>query len=648
MKLSIRNSIISFGVIIGTALVGAFVVQTMVVDLLDINGPVYRDVSINKDLIAEITPPSFMPIEAYALAYEAQFHSERKVEDVARIKAIEGEYRRAVEKWNTIDLPADEAAKLKNDVLPKVDAFWAAMNNDLIPILGHGYEELNPVLDKFVVAYRDQRDAVAALSKETKDLLNKNLEAATATTSFYINLGRFAGVAVVLAFAIGLLAIMRYVIGPMTSMTGYLTRLVDGDSSMDIPYRDRKDEIGSVAHAVHALKESQQGKVRMEAEMELNRVQAEKNRIADQKQAEADAAQRLQRATSGLAHGLKQLAAGNLDFQLTEAFSAEFEDLRNDFNLSVLQLNEALAAVYESVGNLSGGTGEISAGVNDLSKRTETQAASLEETVAAVGQITENVSISAKRAEVAQSVAVQANASATASGEVVSKAVDAMTRIEDSAKSIANIIGVIDEIAFQTNLLALNAGVEAARAGDAGRGFAVVAQEVRELAQRSAVAAKEIKGLITASTREVETGAKLVYETGKSLQVIGAQVNSINDHIHVITVAAREQSTALAEVNIAINHFDQNTQMNASMVEESSAAAESLLSECAQLEKLVLRFRLSGEESGRQFVHALRSKRQEMGHAADHQASGHHATAHPALTLPNRARRAAAAMPVEF
>jgi len=277
MKLSIRNSIISFGVIVGAAFACAFFVQTMVVDLLDINGPVYRDISVNKDLIAEITPPSFMPIEAYALAYEAQFHSERRAEDIARIKAIEVDYRRAVEKWNAIELPSDEAAKLKNIVLPKVNAFWEAMNHDLIPVLGHSYDELNPVLDKFVVAYRDQREAVAALSRETKALLDQNLEKAAATTGFYTNLGHLTGIGVILAFVLGLFAIMRYVIGPMTSMTGFLSRLVAGDYAMDIPHRERKDEIGSVAQAVHALKESQQGKVRMEADMELNRVKAEKN-----------------------------------------------------------------------------------------------------------------------------------------------------------------------------------------------------------------------------------------------------------------------------------------------------------------------------------------------------------------------------------
>ena len=633
MNLSIRNSLISFGIVVALAFLGAFAVQTMVVDLLDINGPVYRNISVNNDLVADITPPPLMPIEAYALAYEAQFHSERRDEDIAKIKAIENDYRKEVEEWKKTDLPVDLAAKLNTIVLPKVDKFWSAMNNDLIPILGHSYEEVNPVLDRFVIAYRDQRQAFEALNKETKALLNDNMEMAKAKTNLYINGARFAALIAALVFGIGLFAIMRHVIGPMTSLTGYLTRLSQGDYSMDIPYLGRKDEIGSAALAVEALKESQKSKSQLEAEMELHRVQAEKNRIADQMQAESDAAERLQEATSGLAHGLKQLAAGNLDFQLAEAFAPEFEDLRNDFNISVLQLNEALGAVYESVGSLSGGTGEISAGVNDLSKRTETQAASLEQTVAAVGQITENVAISAKRAEVAQSVAVQANASATSSGEVVSKAVIAMTRIEDSAKSIANIISVIDEIAFQTNLLALNAGVEAARAGDAGRGFAVVAQEVRELAQRSATAAKEIKGLISASTREVATGANLVYETGKSLQVIGAQVTAINEHIHVIAMASREQSIALAEVNTAINHFDQNTQLNASMVEESSAAAQSLLGECTQLEKLVSRFKLGRDVLSAHAVRSLRNKGREM---ADETVSGNARAAQPHARRANR------------
>ncbi|MET0747220.1 MAG: methyl-accepting chemotaxis protein, partial [Rhizobium sp.] len=180
------------------------------------------------------------------------------------------------------------------------------------------------------------------------------------------------------------------------------------------------------------------------------------------------------------------------------------------------------------------------------------------------------------------------------SGVVVRNAVDAMGRIEQASREISQIINVIDEIAFQTNLLALNAGVEAARAGEAGKGFAVVAQEVRELAQRSATAAKDIKALITKSGGEVQAGVRLVQETGEALSEIETRVLAINDHIHSIATSAREQSTGLQEVNIAINQMDQVTQQNAAMVEETSAATHKLTGEADSLVRLVSGFKVTG------------------------------------------------------
>jgi PAS domain S-box-containing protein len=296
---------------------------------------------------------------------------------------------------------------------------------------------------------------------------------------------------------------------------------------------------------------------------------------------------------SALGDSLKRLCSGDFAFQLDEPFAPEFEFLRHDLNRSVNQLCETFRQIAMSVDLIGTGTREISQGVTDLSRRTESQAANLEETAAALEEITANVGSSAQRAQDARDVASKAKVSAEQSGGVVSHAVEAMSRIEDSSAKISNIIGVIDEIAFQTNLLALNAGVEAARAGEAGRGFAVVAQEVRELAQRSAKAAKEIKDLIQNSATEVASGVRLVSDTGGALKSISQLIVEINEHIVAISTASREQSTGLTEVNGAVNSMDQSTQQNAAMVEESSAAASTLASETAKLKEMIGQFKLA-------------------------------------------------------
>ncbi len=292
-----------------------------------------------------------------------------------------------------------------------------------------------------------------------------------------------------------------------------------------------------------------------------------------------------------LAQSLTNLADGDLSQSIDKPFIPSLERLRSDFNAVSKKLKKAMTLVSENAGAISSGSNEIRSAADDLARRTEQQAASIEETAAALEEITTTVNDSSRRAEEAGKIVGRARDHAEHSGQVVRDAISAMDQIEKSSREISNIIGVIDEIAFQTNLLALNAGVEAARAGEAGKGFAVVAQEVRELAQRSATAAKEIKSLINASGTQVENGVGLVTKAGSALQEIAEQVRDINTNVVAIVDAAREQSTALAEINQAVNTVDQGTQQNAAMVEEQTAASHSLAREAAALFELLGQFR---------------------------------------------------------
>ncbi len=293
-----------------------------------------------------------------------------------------------------------------------------------------------------------------------------------------------------------------------------------------------------------------------------------------------------------LATALKAMSQGDMMQSITTPFLPSLEKLKTDFNETSTRLRTTLQTILQNAGTIAAASQEIQTASSDLAKRTEQQAASVEETAAALEQITTTVSDSSNRAQEAGELVRQTKQNAEHSGNVVSQAVEAMSRIEKSSSEISNIVGVIDEIAFQTNLLALNAGVEAARAGESGKGFAVVAQEVRELAQRSAKAAKEIKELITASNTHVKEGVSLVGTTGKALQDIAAQVVLVDGNVGAIVEASKEQATGLKEINTAVNSMDQGTQQNAAMVEETTAAAHSLAREAELLFQLLGQFNI--------------------------------------------------------
>jgi methyl-accepting chemotaxis protein len=465
-------------------------------------------------------------------------------------------------------------------------------------------------------AYQAEIDAVVKLDQTELDALSAEMES-FGNALFYsvlaVTLIGLAGGA-----AAGLFIGRTQLSRPILQLTSSMKQLADGDYNAAIP-AGRTDEIGDMAAAVEVFKRNGLEVARMNASDAALRAKSDdlQARMASvvAAAAEGDFTRRIDKqwgvesldhfardvdklvssvdaGVSETRRVVRSLAEGDLTDTMHGSFKGAFEELQNNVNAAMSTLRSTMSNVRIATGSMNGSASEVSSATNDLSRRTEQQAAALEETSAALDQITAVVKTSTERAQEATVMVGEAKESAVQSGAVVRNAVEAMGRIEQASREIAQITNVIDEIAFQTNLLALNAGVEAARAGEAGKGFAVVAQEVRELAQRSASAAKDIKSLISKSGDEVAVGVDLVQKTGEALSEIESRVLRINDHIHSIAVASREQATGLAEVNTAVNQMDQVTQQNAAMVEETSAATSKLSSEADSLFALVSKFNI--------------------------------------------------------
>ncbi|MDO8608620.1 MAG: methyl-accepting chemotaxis protein [Phaeospirillum sp.] len=440
----------------------------------------------------------------------------------------------------------------------------------------------------------------------------------------------------VIAILLGLtfaILIARSILTPIAAMTGAMGLLADGKLDTQVPALDRHDEIGEMAKAVQVFKQNGIDKVRMEAEQ---RAAEEAARQAEEEQRKreaaivAEVAEVAKAASSGdldrridlegksgfllnLCEGVNNLvhltgialkdvagvlgavAQGDLTRRITADYAGVFGQLKGDVNLTADKLFEVVSNINEATGQITGASGEVAAGSQDLSERSEQQASALEETAASMEELSATVRQNAANAQQANQLAAGAREVAAGGGQVVSDAIAAMSRIEGSSQKIEDIVGMIDEIAFQTNLLALNAAVEAARAGDAGKGFAVVAQEVRNLAQRSAQASKEIKGLIAESSTQVRTGADLVKGAGRTLEEILGSVKRVADIVAEIAAASAEQASGIDQVNQAITQMDEMTQQNAALVEESTAAAHSLEDQARHLGE-VMAFFHTGDE----------------------------------------------------
>ena len=486
--------------------------------------------------------------------------------------------------------------------------------------------EVSSATEKFVTsavetAVKVARDELALIQAEGVNIIQLVHD----TRSLFILAG-LVGLAILLAApALAVLMVVR----PLRALSRATTRLAGGDLSAVDRLRRSGGEIGDMTAALAIFRDGLIEKTRLEAEDRANqaaRAEAERAQLRelahqttrdlarkaeqDQHQRDLETAEAAKRqalreqaeserqareavqlaVVDELAGGLRGLAEGDLSLRITMVFGEGYDQLRQDFNNASAKLESVVGTIRSSVHSIHGGSDEISRAAADLSQRTEQTAAMLEQSAAALTELTASVESAADGATEAARIVETARTSAEASDSVVREAVQTMGAIEQSSRKISTIVKVIDDIAFQTNLLALNAGVEAARAGDAGRGFAVVASEVRALSQRSSDAAREIADLIAESGRQVTRGVSLVDQAGDALRNIVQSVVEISGHVARIAASAREQSTGISEINSAIGQLDQSTQQNAAMVQETTAASITLAQEAQALSRTVAQF----------------------------------------------------------
>jgi methyl-accepting chemotaxis protein len=577
-----------------TLLICGFVISTgaAVYSLmtLRVGGPISVQQSQTDALIADILPPPLYLVEALLTAHRGQDEPEKAKELEASLAKLKADYQTRREYWSQNQIaPEFEAALGRSDV--EVQKFWSVLEAQYLPALRAGdVAGMSAAVDLLSKDYEAHRLVIDELSSMATAYSKSRVEHAhVLTTRIFILLGATSVLMLIVVLG-GVASLRAKVVGPVLKMTAYMGHLADGNYDHDVPHQGRPDEIGDMARSVGFFRQAALERRQARLSQEEADAWTQKMREEEHKKTASEAQER-EMVVSALDEGLRALAAGDLSHGIDKAFPPEFERLRVNFNGSLRALSETMAQVVASSQAVDAGSREISSAADDLSRRTEQQAAGLEQTAAALDEVTATIRQTADNAGKAQEAMSRSRISVGQSSAVASQAVEAMGRIDNSSRQISQIIGVIDEIAFQTNLLALNAGVEAARAGEAGRGFAVVAQEVRALAQRSADAAKEIKGLISEASGSVQVGVELVEKVGNALGGVVEDFSRIESLVQDIAQAAREQATGLAEVNSAVNQMDQVTQQNAAMVEETTAASHNLTREALNLGQLVQRFR---------------------------------------------------------
>lgn len=565
--MSIRNVSRRGAAALAAVIVVAAALSAFAINEIRFGGEMHRTNQQLHEFNADILPPPGYLIESYLEATLIARDPASVDERAKRLAALEKDFNARFQHWAASDLELALRDGFATTVREDGKAFWALVDTKLIPAARAGDRAaIDKAADEIGTVYAAHRQRIDRLVTEAAAHQVTLADTASTTLTLTTVMLVFAALMVGGGVGAGLVLLRNRVVWPLHDTASVMERMAGGDLSAGERSDHGSDEIGTMTRAIEVFRSSARSE--------------RANALAQQQVVEA------------LETALARLAEGDFTHRITAALAPEYEPLRKRFNRSVDRLAGMMASVRQTADGVGTGAREIHMASSDLATRNERQAANLEETAATLGQITALVQGSAANAARVQAAMADTHAQASQGGDVVRRAVEAMSAIAASAQAIRQVVDVIDGIAFQTNLLALNAGVEAARAGEAGAGFAVVANEVRALAQRSAEAAQGIKAMVGTSNVQVTEGVALVGETGTLLAAIVTRVGEVNGEVADIAGAAGSQAASLAQINAAIGDMDRMTQQNAAMVEQATAAAQSLADEAGELAALVAQFRI--------------------------------------------------------
>ena len=553
----------------GFALLGllglAIVFSAYGINTIRFGGEMHRVNQQLNDFNADILPPPEYLVESYLIANLIARSPDQLDIFAEKLTELKGQWRKRADHWAASDLEISLKAGIAETVAQDGTAFWKIVDDGLLPAARAGdatrTSRALADLDEVYERHRTRIDALVAGAAQEQEALAAN--ASQTLTAIYFGLGIV--VLVVLAGIGGALTILRRkVIDPLASTADTMQRMANGDLQAGKRLDHCADEIGTMTRAIEVFRQSA---------IDAQAADAERMRIV-----------------GVLREKLSAMAEGNINEPIDGFFAEVYKGIRMDFNQAQAALRDVIYSVVDSANAIHRSASEVNDAAADLSERTARQAATLEETAAALQRTNSGIQASSTLAQETNTEVALARQNVTRNRELVETAVEAMGQIQASFAEVSNITALIQNIAFQTNILALNAGVEATRAGEAGKGFIVVANEVRALAQRSSEAVTAIQGLMTKSAGSITEGSQRVASSGNALKEMIEIIDRVSDRVEQLAASSKVQADHLNEVNAAVSELERDTQQNAAMAEQSSAASELLKQEVTRLNERTAMF----------------------------------------------------------